>query len=198
MFNHLFHLPCFRYIPPDKREENDQSTHKWMVYVRGSRREPSIDHFVKKVWFFLHPSYKPNDLVEVRFVFLCTVRICYGLIQRKNADVFQHKLCFCLDFGLVKGIMVQFCGVVLLIDMFTWFCCISPTSLHYAKGSKKATLDNNTSETDRHSVKQHRAKLSYSLWPFSWKTQLHECLMLPSLGYFKYFVSAPADFEMFS
>ncbi|XP_037643806.1 YEATS domain-containing protein 2 isoform X1 [Sebastes umbrosus] len=54
-----------RYIPPDTREENDQSTHKWMVYVRGSRREPSIDHFVKKVWFFLHPSYKPNDLVEV-------------------------------------------------------------------------------------------------------------------------------------
>ncbi|XP_041659049.1 YEATS domain-containing protein 2 isoform X3 [Cheilinus undulatus] len=54
-----------KYIPPDKREENDQSTHKWMVYVRGSRKEPSIDHFVKKVWFFLHPSYKPNDLVEV-------------------------------------------------------------------------------------------------------------------------------------
>ncbi|NWT37290.1 YETS2 protein, partial [Chroicocephalus maculipennis] len=49
-----------------RREENDQSTHKWMVYVRGSRREPSINHFVKKVWFFLHPSYKPNDLVEVR------------------------------------------------------------------------------------------------------------------------------------
>lgn len=39
-----------------------------MVYVRGSRKEPSIDHFVKKVWFFLHPSYKPNDLVEVRLV----------------------------------------------------------------------------------------------------------------------------------
>uniref|UniRef100_A0A8C1W0G8 YEATS domain-containing protein 2 n=1 Tax=Cyprinus carpio TaxID=7962 RepID=A0A8C1W0G8_CYPCA len=54
-----------KYIAPDKREENDQSTHKWMVYVRGSRKEPSIDHFVKKVWFFLHPSYKPNDLVEV-------------------------------------------------------------------------------------------------------------------------------------
>ncbi|KAI5092901.1 YEATS domain-containing protein 2 isoform X2 [Silurus meridionalis] len=54
-----------KYIAPDKREENDQSTHKWMVYVRGSRKEPTIDHFVKKVWFFLHPSYKPNDLVEV-------------------------------------------------------------------------------------------------------------------------------------
>ncbi|KAM8952674.1 YEATS domain-containing protein 2 [Pelodytes ibericus] len=55
-----------KYIPPDKREEKDQSTHKWMVYVRGCRKEPSINHFVKKVWFFLHPSYKPNDLVEVR------------------------------------------------------------------------------------------------------------------------------------
>ncbi|XP_059419290.1 YEATS domain-containing protein 2-like [Carassius carassius] len=54
-----------KYIAPDKREDNDQSTHKWMVYVRGSLKEPSIDHFVKKVWFFLHPSYKPNDLVEV-------------------------------------------------------------------------------------------------------------------------------------
>uniref|UniRef100_A0A3B5KPX2 YEATS domain-containing protein 2 n=1 Tax=Xiphophorus couchianus TaxID=32473 RepID=A0A3B5KPX2_9TELE len=62
------------YIPPDKREENDQSTHKWMVYVRGSRREPSIDHFVKKVWFFLHPSYKPNDLVEVEPPFHLTRR----------------------------------------------------------------------------------------------------------------------------
>lgn len=66
--SHLSLSFTLRYIPPDKREENDQSTHKWMVYVRGSRREPSIDHFVKKVWFFLHPSYKPNDLVEVRFV----------------------------------------------------------------------------------------------------------------------------------
>lgn len=65
---YLFLSITIRYIPPDKREENDQSTHKWMVYVRGSRREPSIDHFVKKVWFFLHPSYKPNDLVEVRLV----------------------------------------------------------------------------------------------------------------------------------
>ncbi|XP_078000170.1 YEATS domain-containing protein 2-like [Glandiceps talaboti] len=54
-----------KYIAPDKREENDPSTHKWMVYVRGPLEEPRIDHFVKKVWFFLHPSYRPNDLVEV-------------------------------------------------------------------------------------------------------------------------------------
>ncbi|XP_062617368.1 YEATS domain-containing protein 2-like [Saccostrea cucullata] len=54
-----------KYIPVDRRDENDQSTHKWMVYVRGPKGEPNIDHFVKKVWFFLHPSYRPNDLVEV-------------------------------------------------------------------------------------------------------------------------------------
>ncbi|CAK8698183.1 unnamed protein product [Clavelina lepadiformis] len=54
-----------KYIPPDKREGNDRSTHKWMVYVRGGEDEPRIDHFVRKVWFFLHPSYRPNDLVEV-------------------------------------------------------------------------------------------------------------------------------------
>lgn len=60
-FEHWF----LRYIPVDRRDENDQSTHKWMVYVRGPKGEPNVDHFVKKVWFFLHPSYRPNDLVEV-------------------------------------------------------------------------------------------------------------------------------------
>eukprot|EP00117_Sycon_ciliatum_P007565 scpid65630/ scgid10618/ YEATS domain-containing protein 2 len=54
-----------RFIREDQREVNDQSTHKWMVYVRGPKEEPGIDHFVSKVWFFLHPSYKPNDIVEV-------------------------------------------------------------------------------------------------------------------------------------
>lgn len=52
-------------IPADQRDENDQATHKWMVYVRGPKDSPNIDDFVKKVWFFLHPSYRPNDLVEV-------------------------------------------------------------------------------------------------------------------------------------
>ncbi|CAI9724920.1 domain-containing 2-like [Octopus vulgaris] len=54
-----------KFIPPDRREESDPSTHKWLIYVRGTKEEPNINHFVKKVWFFLHPSYRPNDLVEV-------------------------------------------------------------------------------------------------------------------------------------
>uniref|UniRef100_H2Z8Q6 YEATS domain-containing protein n=1 Tax=Ciona savignyi TaxID=51511 RepID=H2Z8Q6_CIOSA len=36
-----------------------------MVYVRGGADNPRIDHFVRKVCFFLHPSYRPNNLVEV-------------------------------------------------------------------------------------------------------------------------------------
>ena len=54
-----------KYISIDRREENDKSTHKWMVYVRGPPQDPNIDRFISKVWFFLHPSYRPNDIVEV-------------------------------------------------------------------------------------------------------------------------------------
>ena len=54
-----------KFIPLEKREKNDQATHKWMVYVRGSPEHPDISSFVKRVWFFLHPSYMPNDIIEV-------------------------------------------------------------------------------------------------------------------------------------
>ncbi|GFO20318.1 yeats domain-containing protein 2 [Plakobranchus ocellatus] len=54
-----------KYIPVDNREANDMSSHKWMVYVRGPKSDPDISGFVRKVWFFLHHSYKPNDLVEI-------------------------------------------------------------------------------------------------------------------------------------
>lgn len=54
-----------KYISIDRREDNDKSTHKWMVYVRGPLEDPNIDRFISKVWFFLHPSYRPNDIVEV-------------------------------------------------------------------------------------------------------------------------------------
>lgn len=54
-----------KYISIDRREDNDKSTHKWMVYVRGPPEDPNIDRFISRVWFFLHPSYRPNDIVEV-------------------------------------------------------------------------------------------------------------------------------------
>ena len=55
-----------KYIPLEGRETNDKSTHKWMVYVRGPPKDPRIERFIEKVWFFLHPSYRPNDIVEVK------------------------------------------------------------------------------------------------------------------------------------
>lgn len=54
-----------KYISSDKRDPNDHSTHKWMVYVRCPPGDPDISSLVHKVRFFLHPSYRPNDLVEV-------------------------------------------------------------------------------------------------------------------------------------
>ncbi|ELT93365.1 hypothetical protein CAPTEDRAFT_212910 [Capitella teleta] len=54
-----------KWIGGEHRDELEHATHKWMMYVRGPRDEPAIDHFVSKVWFFLHPSYRPHDLVEI-------------------------------------------------------------------------------------------------------------------------------------
>ncbi|XP_018327346.1 YEATS domain-containing protein 2 isoform X2 [Agrilus planipennis] len=45
---------------------SDGSTHKWMVYVRGPKESPNISSIVQKVIFHLHPSYKPNDVVELK------------------------------------------------------------------------------------------------------------------------------------
>lgn len=52
-----------KWIPPDWRE--DAASHKWTMYVRGDQDNADISTFVSKVRFFLHPSYCPNDVVEV-------------------------------------------------------------------------------------------------------------------------------------
>ncbi|XP_064461714.1 YEATS domain-containing protein 2-like isoform X2 [Ornithodoros turicata] len=55
-----------KYIPSDKRDPNDHATHKWMVYVRcPPNGGAEIAQVVRKVRFFLHPSYRPNDMVVV-------------------------------------------------------------------------------------------------------------------------------------
>ncbi|XP_034257093.1 YEATS domain-containing protein 2 [Thrips palmi] len=52
-----------KWLPPDSRD--DAASHKWMVYIRGPKGAPNISSFVSKVRFFLHPSYRPNDVVQV-------------------------------------------------------------------------------------------------------------------------------------
>ncbi|XP_019875254.2 YEATS domain-containing protein 2 [Aethina tumida] len=46
------------------REDNDL-THKWMIFVRGPKEKPDVSSFIQRVVFYLHPSYKPYDVVEV-------------------------------------------------------------------------------------------------------------------------------------
>ncbi|KAG8236823.1 hypothetical protein J437_LFUL017280 [Ladona fulva] len=53
-----------RWIPPESRE--DGATHKWMIYVRGPANVADLSHLVDKVRFFLHASYRPFDVVEVK------------------------------------------------------------------------------------------------------------------------------------
>lgn len=54
-----------KWIECDQRGE-DRSTHKWTLYVRGGDKDrPDVSDVVAKVRFFLHPSYHPNDVVDV-------------------------------------------------------------------------------------------------------------------------------------
>ncbi|XP_058791581.1 uncharacterized protein LOC131664471 [Phymastichus coffea] len=52
-----------KWIPPHNREQND-ATHKWTLYVIDSQKS-DLGNFVSKVRFFLHPSYQPNDVIEL-------------------------------------------------------------------------------------------------------------------------------------
>ncbi|XP_049271860.1 YEATS domain-containing protein 2 [Rhipicephalus sanguineus] len=57
-----------KYIPLDRRDDGggDQATHKWLAYVRTAPEERcTIGDLVQRVRFFLHPSYRPHDLVEI-------------------------------------------------------------------------------------------------------------------------------------
>lgn len=53
-----------KYIGDDSTQQGGV-THKWLVYVRTKTDEASVEEIVAKVRFFLHPSYRPNDVVEV-------------------------------------------------------------------------------------------------------------------------------------
>ncbi|CDH50369.1 yeats domain-containing protein 2 [Lichtheimia corymbifera JMRC:FSU:9682] len=55
-----------KFIPPEKRDPTLKNyTHKWMVYVVEPPQMQEVSKFVTGVRFFLHPSYKPLDVVDV-------------------------------------------------------------------------------------------------------------------------------------
>lgn len=52
----------------DKQQNQNldpQITHKWMCYLRSENCK-NIENYIKKVVFYLHPSYKPNDIIELK------------------------------------------------------------------------------------------------------------------------------------
>ena len=52
-------------IPMKERNINDDITHKWKVYVKGSENETDISYFIRKVRFYLDISFAPNHIVQV-------------------------------------------------------------------------------------------------------------------------------------
>lgn len=44
---------------------SEPPTYKWMVYIRSPQCN-RLESYIKKVIFFLHSSYKPNDIVEIK------------------------------------------------------------------------------------------------------------------------------------
>ena len=51
-----------KWIDPSKTKDG-QGCYQWLVYLRSDEAEPST--YIKKVRYFLHPTYKPNDVIDV-------------------------------------------------------------------------------------------------------------------------------------
>ncbi|XP_050338366.1 uncharacterized protein LOC126764834 [Bactrocera neohumeralis] len=49
-----------------KISSENMLTHKWLVYVQSKDTKINLESFIKKVRFHLHPSYRPNDIVDIR------------------------------------------------------------------------------------------------------------------------------------
>ncbi|KAL1920461.1 uncharacterized protein VTP21DRAFT_838 [Calcarisporiella thermophila] len=56
-----------KFVPPERRDPAmGKFTHKWMIYVASPANHPDVATFLSKVRFYLHPSYRPHDVVDVK------------------------------------------------------------------------------------------------------------------------------------
>ncbi|KAJ2659346.1 hypothetical protein IW148_004273 [Coemansia sp. RSA 1199] len=44
---------------------NERSTHKWTLYIRSAAAEEHLGSYIRKARVFLHPSYRPDDIVDL-------------------------------------------------------------------------------------------------------------------------------------
>lgn len=79
-----------KWIPSDNTEDN--STHKWMVYIRGPPERPRIDDFIKKIVFHLHPSYQPHDVIDIAEHPFHLTRRGWGEFPMRCQLVFKNQL----------------------------------------------------------------------------------------------------------
>lgn len=54
-----------KYIGDEEAGLSTSVTHKWVIYVAAKTAVP-VERIVSRARFFLHESYKPNDVVEVK------------------------------------------------------------------------------------------------------------------------------------
>ncbi|CAG8516136.1 5477_t:CDS:2 [Diversispora eburnea] len=92
-----------KWIAPEKRDPKLQKyTHKWMVYVTGPPHDLDITSFIQRVRYFLHPSYRPLDIVDVTESPFQLIRYGWGefpikiqlnFVDKKNKPVYViHEL----------------------------------------------------------------------------------------------------------
>ncbi|KAJ2853810.1 hypothetical protein GGI22_004723, partial [Coemansia erecta] len=55
-----------QYVAPQNRPPGEEnSTHRWTVCIRSASTEHPADNYIRKVRVFLHPSYRPDDIVDL-------------------------------------------------------------------------------------------------------------------------------------
>ncbi|KAJ1719878.1 hypothetical protein LPJ61_006239, partial [Coemansia biformis] len=55
-----------RFVAPQDRPPGmENSTHKWTFYLRSTSTDGAPGDYIRKVRVFLHPSYRPDDIVDL-------------------------------------------------------------------------------------------------------------------------------------
>ncbi|KAJ2029616.1 hypothetical protein IWW57_001624 [Coemansia sp. S610] len=55
-----------QYIEPARRPAgHENGTHRWTAFIRSAAGERPVDEYIRKVRVFLHPSYRPDDIVDL-------------------------------------------------------------------------------------------------------------------------------------
>ncbi|KAJ2235094.1 hypothetical protein H4R99_002630 [Coemansia sp. RSA 1722] len=51
--------------PQHRPAGKESSTHKWTVYMRPASADQPLSDYIRKMRVFLHPSYRPDDIVDL-------------------------------------------------------------------------------------------------------------------------------------